>query len=120
MNDDEETKPRSPLQKKIGDAVAKATIPLDQVILKLKTLYDSMHDEDRSILKSWVAQLVPLQRNPVCTLIGKASISLQYPVGPDDDIVVDGLPPITISKAIESWERGDPYNPNTPAELGWV
>jgi hypothetical protein len=120
MNEDEKTKPRSPFQMKIGDAVAKATISLDQTILKLKELYDLMPDEERNILRSWIAQLVPLHRNPVCTLIGKARVSLRYPSSPEEGIVVDGLPPITIVRAIESWERGEAYNPGSLRELGWA
>jgi hypothetical protein len=120
MHEDDETKPRTPIQKKLGDAVARATISLDQTILKLKEIYDSMEDEERSKLKSWIGQLAPLQRNPVSNLIGKASVSLRYPSGSEEDMVVEGLPPITILKAIESWERGDPYNPGTFSELGWA
>src|SRR5260370_33186919 len=103
MNEHEETNPWSQIQKNMERAIARTSSPLDQIIMQFKEIFDLMGDEERTILKSWIAQLVPLQRNPPASssLMGKASVSFRYRIGPDEDIVVESLPPITISKAIE-------------------
>jgi len=118
MNDEksDETPAETIIQRASRLGVAKATIPLDRQILDLKEIWELMRPEDRSILKSWVEQLIPVQqmpvraRTPVTLMSGEVTVKLHHPRD-DYPLDVNGLRPLVIAKAIEAWEKGEEFAP---------
>jgi PD-(D/E)XK nuclease superfamily len=114
MREEEESMPRTAFGKSFGAGLARDSISVDQALLKLNALYDALDAEKRAILKSWIARLEPLQSIPLCSVRGAVRIRIEF-----NDFDVDELQPITILKAMESWERGEPYAPCL-TDRGWA
>jgi len=119
MDEEKEEKPRSRLQKILGDAIAKETVRIDSALLELKRLYDIMTEDERKLWKAWIDQVVPLDQRLLSNLIGRLHVDLRYPFG-EEELRVTGVPALAMKNAIEHWERGEYYNPKTFEEVSMI
>jgi hypothetical protein len=114
---DEEARKRFEKMMRGVDSRLKAKV--ESELIDLRRLYDVMRTEDKEVLTAWIEQVVPVERSPaVGNLQGTLRIELKYRIGPDEYLSVVGLPALAIRKAIEHWDRGELYTPETLGELG--
>ena len=90
---------------------------IDTALTDLRNYWDHWNEEDQQAFKAWVTKLADLG-NIMPNVIPYIFLRLEFSEQVGEDEVHTFSPPIqAIKKAIDCWERGEPYTPNSLGEL---
>jgi chitinase len=92
-------------------------IKRDVELVDLRGWWHSWSKRDKDAFKTWIDKLVAV-KDEMPSLTPNIHLRLEFCEQVGDDEFHSFTPPIgTIKLAIESWERGEPYTPNSLGEL---
>lgn len=87
----------------------------DQQLVEVRRVYDSLTGEERADLRKWLQEVDAVWEK--CPFDWTLIVKMEHDECDDDGEKIDErnaeFTPMTYLKAIEAWDKGEPFVPNT-------
>lgn len=97
---------------------SKIKFRLDEQLADLRDWWEQWSAEERNAFKTWVDRIVEIQETQP-QLDPYVSLRLEFsePIGDEGEFHSFSPPIGTVKKAMEHWERGEPFAPNSMGDM---